>query len=511
MTDTTVDEYAELKRRLSDREYRLDNLYSIVDEAGVKVPFVRNEVQKAYWSALWYCNLILKARQLGFSTFICILLLDMCLFNKNTTTGIIDYTLDDAKKKLDKIKFAYNNLPVLITKQVRLVKANEDEVVFSNGSRIEVGTSHVGTTLQCLHVSEFGRIAAETPDKAREIQRGAFGTVHAGQVIHVESTARGTGGRFYEMVQRAEAIQKEGRRLSEIDFRLHFFPWWKHKGYRLNPNAVIQTAEDLEYFEELQGKYGIFLDLFQRSWYAAQKVRVGFDDIKSEYPSTPEECFQTSIEGAYFKRELTKARAEGRIGLALPHDPTRLVNTMWDIGVDDTTSILFHQTDGLRHRFIDHYENSGEGIQHYATILKKKAEARGFNYGIHYAPNDIEVREWGSNAEPRIEIAKKLGIKFEPVPAVEDKMDAIEAARRMLGLSWFDVLHCSRAVECLDNYRKEWNELLGTWRTTPRHDWASHTADALMTGVLGIAPDHSPELRDRHRGKPRRQPSHWAS
>jgi len=82
--------------------------------------------------------------------------------------------------------------------------------------------------------------------------------------------------------------------------------------------------------------------------------------MKSEYPSCSEECFYSSLEGSYsslegsyFKSELTKARDEKRIGLPLPYDPTRVVNTFWDIGVDDENVIWFHQTDGVRHRLID--------------------------------------------------------------------------------------------------------------------------------------------------------------
>jgi hypothetical protein len=91
----------------------------------------------------------------------------------------------------------------------------------------------------------------------------------------------------------------------------------------------------------------------------------GPDDMKSEYPSCIEECFHSSLEGSYFKRELQRARDDKRIGLPLPYDPSRLVQTFWDIGMDDENCIWFHQTDGVRHRLIDFYSNSGEGLPHY--------------------------------------------------------------------------------------------------------------------------------------------------
>jgi hypothetical protein len=509
--DVVTAEYDELKAKLGDREYRLDHLYWIINEVGDRMLFVRNEAQRQYWKNIWYCNIITKGRQLGFSTFILILMLDACLFNSNTACGIIDFTMDDATAKLAKIKYAYDNLPKYLRDAIPLTKDNTEEIHFKNGSKIACGVSHVGGTLQILHVSEFGRIAAEFPEKAREIRRGSFATVHAGQMIHIESTARGVGGHFHELVQIAEKHQNEKRPLSMLDFRLHFFAWWKHPGYRLPVNSVQITQEDDEYFAKLQAEDGIRLDLQQRCWYVATRNRIGPDDMKSEFPSTLKEAFETSIEGAFFKTQLTKARQDQRIGLALPHDPTRLVNTFWDIG-EDCTAIWFHQTDGLRHRFIDYYENSGEGLEHYAVVLKEKQQLRGFNYGRHYGPHDLINKEWTAKGnKPRIEVAKELGIKFEIVPRIEHKEDAIEAARRMLGLSWFCAKYTKRGIEVLDNYRKEWDDRLATWKRTPLHNWASHGADSYQTGACGIIPEVLPDHGDRHRRKGERRTSAWSA
>jgi len=98
----------------------------------------------------------------------------------------------------------------------------------------------------------------------------------------------------------------------------------------------------------------------------------GPDDMKSEFPSCIEECFYSSLEGSYFKAELSKARDEKRIGLPLPYDPTRVVNTFWDIGMDDENCIWFYQGDGVRHRLIDFYSNSGESLPHYVAVLREK-------------------------------------------------------------------------------------------------------------------------------------------
>lgn len=500
-----------LRASLSDPVWRIDNIYRIQDKDGNDVKFVRNEAQRKYWQERWYRNCVLKARQLGLSTFIELLMLDSCLFYSNTSAGIVDFGLDDAVKKLDKIKFAYNRLPEFLKEQRPLVKDNTKEIVFGNDSNIRVGTSHVGSTLQSLHVSEYGKIAAEFPDKAKEIKKGAFGTVAAGQMIHVEATARGNGGEFFDMVERSQDMAKEGRQLSQLDFKFHFFAWWQDPKYRLNPVTVVVSAELNEYFADVQAKTGVSLDAHQRAWYSAMLAQVGPDDMKTEYPSTPEEAFLVSLEGAYFKRELAKARAEKRIGERIPYDSSRLVNTFWDLGVNHVTAIWFHQTDGVRHRMIDYYDNSGEGIDHYAAVLKDKHEKLGYNYGKHVGPHDIEVREWGSpGAKPRIKIAEELGIKFIVCPRVRQKADAIEPTRRFINMCWFDVERTQQGVKCLDNYTKQWNDRLSTWRDEPLDNWAADAADSLMTGVLGLTPDAVPN-EGSWRSPPPPKTSSWAA
>ena len=472
---------------IGNAEWRIDNLYWIKDEAGKEVKFVRNDAQRRWWKDRWFLNVILKARQLGFSTEIALEILDECLFSANFTAGIIDYSIDDAKKKLDKIKFAYDRLRSDIKSQITLTKSNTENLEFSNGSRIEVGTSHRGGTLQHLHVSEYGKISATRPDKAKEIKTGGFGTVHVGQRIDVESTAEGIGGEFYEMVQRADALQKEKRPLSGLDFKLHFFAWWQHPGYRLDPATVRVPVELEDYFADLGARYGIVLDAWQRAWYAAKRYQVGPDDMLREYPSFPEEAFKSSIDGAYFSRQMSQIRQDGRI-CELQHDESRLVNTFWDIG-NDTTAIWFHQTDSVRHRLIDYYENADESIPHYVKELRDRAEKVGYKYGTHYAPSDIENTEWGGTGKSRKDIAAGLGVKFKPIDKVTDKDDAIEAARRFLGMCWFSEKYCEQGIRCLDNYRKKWNEQLATWSGTPLHDWASHGADSFMTGAMGYRPE----------------------
>jgi hypothetical protein len=505
--------YKELLARFSNRNARMDSMYQILNEQGEIVPYHRRAAQAHYAANQWLLDLIVKARQIGFSSEIAIDIADHCIWRKNFTSGIIDYTLDDAKLKLQKIRTAYMGTPAAVRQTVRLVKDNEEELKWSNGSTCYVGTSHRGGTLQYLHISEFGKIATDKPDIAREIMTGALNTIAPGQKIKLESTAHGTSGCFYDMVQKADAKMRSGQPLSQLDFKLHFFAWWMDPKYTIQPNLAVINTEMQDYFDTLRVKHGVVLTPGQKAWYVLKYNTLGRDDMHSEFPSAMDETFYNSMEGTWFKKELQKAREERRIGYNIPHDPNYLVNTFWDIGLErknNLNAIWFHQTDGTRHRIIDYYENAGEGVQHYASKVHEIGAKRGFTFGKHYGPHDVGHRAWEDNARTRKEIAEDLGIKFEVVPRVLDKEDAIEALRKMLSLTWIDQEHCARLIECLDNYRKTWNKMLAQWTSVPLHNWASNAADAGMTGAVGLKPEGISLADGNRHGAKKVKGSQWA-
>lgn len=509
------EEYQRTKAQMADERWRLNNLYYVQDESGTEVQFKQREPQQFYFDNRWYLDLITKGRQIGFSTEIEMEMLDTCMFHKNTAAGIIDFKLEDAKKKLDKVKYAYHRMPRSCREKVVLLKENEDELHFSNGSRIEVGVSHRGGTLQFLHVSEYGKTAVEKPVAAMEIKTGAFQTLAAGQRIVVESTCHGTAGLFRDMVIEAQDRAKAGLPMSQLNWRLHFFAWWRKAEYRIPSNLVVITHELRKYFDKLRAVDGIALDALQEAWYALKHKDLGPDKMREEYPSTVEELFFASVEGAFFKREMATARAQGRVGHPVPHDPTRGVFTSLDIGVDGGMVLLFWQTDGVKFRIIDCLEDEDHtgSVQVYAGWLALKARERGFRYTKHYVPHDMSHREWGSNAQSRYDIAKGLitSVDIETVPQIADKADSIEIARRMIGNTWFDSVYASRIVECLDNYQKKWNKAVQQWSAEPLKNGYDHGADAFQNGACGYAPD--PEIRPRSgRGRSRPQgTSPWSA
>jgi hypothetical protein len=201
----------------SDPEWRLWNLYYLKDEHGRKVKFVPNWAQEDFLRDLWFLNLVLKSRQLGFTTVIDLFMFDAVLWNPHINARVI---ADSDAKAIeifdDKIRFAYENLPYGMQMAAYTVVESMHELKFGHGSSIKVGTSARGLTEQYLHVSELGKISLDFPKKAQEIKTGAFNTVHPGNFIFVESTAKGRGGVFFELCDRAGKDAEAKRPLTQI-------------------------------------------------------------------------------------------------------------------------------------------------------------------------------------------------------------------------------------------------------------------------------------------------------
>lgn len=202
---------------------------------------------------------------------------------------------------------------------------------------------------------------------------------------------------------------------------------------------------------------------------AAARSQMTQDEYAQEF-----ECsFEASVKGAIFAREVIAAREDGRLA-RVPYDPALPVDTDWDLGVGDATAIWFSQSLRSREvRLIDFYEASGEGLQHYLSVLKSKP----YTYGTHWAPHDIQVRELGSG-NSRLETARSLGLHFQISPKVDTLEDGIHAARMLFPRCWFDAEKCKHGIETLQHYRWDYNQRIKEHTHRPVHDWASHGADA---------------------------------
>jgi phage terminase large subunit len=201
---------------------------------------------------------------------------------------------------------------------------------------------------------------------------------------------------------------------------------------------------------------------------------------------------EAAIQGAWYGEELNAARVQGRI-TRVSYDPSVPVDTDWDLGID-AMAIWFTQSlrSGEIH-VIDYHEDIGGGLPACAKVLKDK----GYTYGVHAAPHDIEQREIASGLS-RKQTAASLGIAFQVVPKIAVE-DGIHAVRLLLARCWFDETRCRHGLDALRRYRRTYNQRLNEFTATPIHDHASHAADALR----GLAVRYQ---RPRERRQPRWAP-----
>ena len=243
-----------------------------------------------------------------------------------------------------------------------------------------------------------------------------------------------------------------------------------HQRFRVNPSSDVKVCEinwrDNPWFP----------DVLNQERINDQKLR---PDV---YDHVWEGAFLIHVEGAYYTVEMREANAEGRIGSA-PYDRSVGVVTAWDLGVGDSTAIWFAQMVGPEVRLIDYYESSGVGLDHYVAILNSK----GYNYTDHILPHDVRVRELGTG-KSRLDTLDNLCVRPITIAAQLNVDDGIQAVRSLLGRAWFDEEKCERGIDCLRQYRRDYDENNKSFKARPLHDWSSHGADAMRYLAIGYRP-----------------------
>lgn len=501
------------KARLGNQLWRLEHLYWIENKSGGIQRFTMNAAQRRLHEQLWFRNDILKARQLGISTYAALLMLDMSLFRPNFHCGIIDKTLPDAQQKLAKIRFAWEYLdyeppgaePIqialarmggIVKERTGIRKAGtlrplsdaRTRIAFSNGSDVRIGTNLRGGTLQFLHVSELAHVSVHAPWRAREIRTGAVNTVAAGGYILKESTHE--GGRYgvnYELTRQAMENNAKGE-LSPLDFKFFFFSWFDHEGYSLDGSGRL-GAEMERYFAELEIKHGLKLDAGRKRWYSHMARLMG-GNMKQEYPSTPEEAFYSGEEGSIYGPQLMAIREKGRIGSDFTVEPDFPIFTSWDLGLSDHTAIWLVQVLGNRIHWLDHYACTQKGLEHYVEKIKAWESHYG-KFHAHFLPHDAGRRD--AHGISYVEHLSREGVaNVRVVPRTSDVWRGINALRRLLADSWFHERTLCRTLnargesepgglEHLELYRSHPPGASGTLREEPVHDEHSHAADAART------------------------------
>ena len=212
----------------------------------------------------------------------------------------------------------------------------------------------------------------------------------------------------------------------------------------------------------------------------AAKNEMGEDKYRQEF-----ECsFDAAVEGSYFGQILNELEEKKHMQ-EIPREELSRTFTSWDLGMGDSTSIWVAQLVGTEVRLMDYYENHGVGLDHYVKWIKDndylKAE--------HILPHDVRVRELGTG-KSRLEMLEEAGLEVKIAPRM-GLDDGIQSVRRLLPRCWFNVPKVQIGLNCLRNYRRDYDEKRKIFYERPLHDWSSHGSDSFRYLALGLDEENS--------------------
>lgn len=391
-------------------------------------------------------NVVVCHRRFGKTVFSCNEMVDQALRQekKNPQYAYLAPTYGQAKRVAwDMLKDITKNIPGVIVNEAEL---RVDIPRPAKGDRIRfmlLGAENPGSVrgiyLDGVILDEYAEM---DPVIWSQVIRPALSD-RLGWAIFI-GTPKGQNG-FYEVYNFARNGDPDKNIPTPTD--------WFHAMYRASETGVL-PPDELE----------------------AAKAIMSPEEYAQEY-----ECsFSAALVGAYYGKYMEEATEQGRI-TGVPHSPSVVVDTFWDLGMDDTTVIWFGQRVGREWHFIDYLEMSGEGLEFFAKELEKKK----YKYGFHYLPHDASVRELGTGLS-RVETLKSLGLRNIEVVPKQSVEDGINAVRMMLPKCWFDEKKCDKGIKALRSYERKWDSKNKIYQQKPLHNWASHGADAFRTFAMGF-------------------------
>jgi hypothetical protein len=212
----------------------------------------------------------------------------------------------------------------------------------------------------------------------------------------------------------------------------------------------------------------------------AARNEMGQDKYLQEF-----ECsFDASVEGSFYGQILNELEAKKHMQ-EIPWEELSRTFTAWDLGMGDSTSIWVAQLVGTEIRLIDYYENHGVGLDHYVKWIKDN----DYSKAEHILPHDVRVRELGTG-KSRLEMLEEAGLEIKIAPRMSLD-DGIQAVRRILPRCWFNVPKVQTGLNCLRNYRRDYDEKRKIFYERPLHDWSSHGSDSFRYLALGLDEGHS--------------------
>ena len=297
----------------------IENCLKIKTKSGTVVPFRLNDAQKKLYAVAKKQQdagkpvrlIILKARQLGFSTLTEGLIFHACATRRNTNALIVAHREDATANLFRMSKLFYDELPAPVKPMLRA--SNAQELVFENPSKLRserearpglrsrircatAGGHGIGRsdTLQCVHLSEY----AFWPDGADGKAATLAGILQAvpslpGTMVVIESTANG----FEDFKERWDAAVA-----GENDFEPVFFAWFENPDYSM---PVVPGTEWTPEERDLKAAYRLTDEQLQwRRWCIANNCGGSLDMFRQEYPASPGEAFLHSGTGVFDNEQI---------------------------------------------------------------------------------------------------------------------------------------------------------------------------------------------------------------
>lgn len=282
----------------------LRNFVKIVDNDGKLIPFKVNEQQEKFINGMEKYNIILKSRQLGFTTLSIGLMLYYATTIPYSNYLILSYDMASTRNIFDRLKQMYDSIPDKFKGKEK--RNNRSQLMLGNGSIISVkvaSSKEMGRSFTCqmIHLSEFAFWSPEQQDKGLLSLEQSLAKNGQSKII-IESTANGIGNGYYKLWKNSE----KGR----SKYKGFFFNWIENKDqfiyeyhlaeewYRGQNHGVRLSSKDFTLPEEKM-LYEAGASLLQIMWYYWKRQDISIDQFHQEYPLTPDEAFITSSSSVF--------------------------------------------------------------------------------------------------------------------------------------------------------------------------------------------------------------------
>lgn len=370
------------EKQLLNKDWRLSNLYKVKNKKKQLVTFKLNRAQAHFHANKHSRNIILKSRQLGFTTYEAIDSLDDILFVENFDALFIAHGLEPAKDIFDnKIDLAWVNFQLRPLYEAEMDSARRLKVGFGNNtfSSITVDTSGRSGTFSRLHITEFATLCRDYPDRAREVLEGSIPAIPTSGRVDIESTAQESTGLFFDLFWQA---YDRGDPKHQTQFKAFFYNWqWDEE---VDSTDVINDLPNE--FRVYQKKYK--LSDREISYYYLKFISLGEHErnwatMKKEYPTTPEEAFEGAgdklfdIEKVGLQKVLTPIEEYNNFRIYKKY----ILGHRYGIGCDvaegigrDSSTIVVWDFSTVRPRIVAEYSNDSIAPDMFAYEIKNIAE-----------------------------------------------------------------------------------------------------------------------------------------